>query len=1089
MQEYAIGLDIGITSVGWAVVALDHKEQPCGIIRMGTRIFDKAEQPKTGESLAAPRREARSARRRLRRHRHRNERIRYLLIKENIISQEQLDHLFDGKLEDIYTIRVRALDDALTAEEFCRLLIHLSQRRGFRSNRKNPATQEDGAILNAVIQNKVAIETSGYRTVGEMLLNDPRFASHKRNKGGEYIATVSRQQIEEEVHSIFVAQREQGSSFATEALETAYLSILLSQRSFDEGPGGNSPYGGNQIEKMIGTCTFCPDQPRAARATYSFEYFCLLEKVNHIRIQHNGESLPLDKAQRDTVIKLAMTSDNVDYAKIRKALALPASARFNMVRYSEDVAVSEKKAKLGCMKAYHQMRKAFDKISKGFIDTVSVEHRNAIATALTIYRTSDKIRDYLKNAGVSELLIDAAESIGSFTKSGHISVKVCNAIIPYLEQGMNYSDACTAAGYQFKGHCGNDRSQLLHPTDADYDNITSPVARRAISQTFKVINAIIRKQGQSPVFINVELAREMSKDFSERKKLESEMQSNQAQNERIMERLRTEFGLQSPTGQDLVKLKLYEQQQGVCPYSQKQMSITRIFDTDYAEIDHIVPYSISFDDSYKNKVLVLAEENRNKRNRLPLQYLQGDRRDNFIVWVRSSVRDHRKQQLLLKEQITKEDEERFKERNLQDTKTSSRFVLNYLNDHLLFAPSQTGRIKRVTAVNGAVTSHMRKRWGIGKIRANGDLHHAVDALVVACTTDGMIRQVSRFAAYKECRYQPDADHSYLVDEATGEIVNVFPYPWPQFRKELEGHLSSDPARVLADLHLPMYVSGQLQAPQQPIFVSRMPTRKITGAAHKDTVKSPCALDMDRVVVKRPLQDLTLKNIENYYAPESDRLLYDAIVQRLHEFGGDGKKAFAQEFRKPKSDGTPGPVVKKVKLWEPTTLNVKLHKGNGIADNDTMVRVDVFYIEDDGYYFVPIYVADTCKKVLPNRACVRGASYDQWKPMREEDFRFSLYPNDLIRVTNNKLITFNKIRPESDLPDTIEGYSMLAYYRGLDIATGAISCISHDNAYQKRGLGTKTIGSIEKYTVDVLGEYHKVSKEKRQQITQKGEQKG
>ena len=230
----------------------------------------------------------------------------------------------------------------------------------------------------------------------------------------------------------------------------------------------------------------------------------------------------------------------------------------------------------------------------------------------------------------------------------------------------------------------------------------------------------------------------------------------------------------------------------------------------------------------------------------------------------------------------------------------------------------------------------------------------------------MIRQVSRYSTYKECRYQPDTDRSFLVDESTGEIVTAFPYPWTQFRKELEGHLSSNPAKVLADLRLPMYVSGQLQAPQHPIFVSRMPTRKITGAAHKDTVKSPCALDMDRVVVKRPLQDLTLKNIENYYAPESDRLLYDAIVQRLKEFGGDGKKAFAQEFRKPKSDGTPGPVVKKVKLWEPTTLNVKLHQGNGIADNDTMVRVDVFYIEDDGYYFVPIYVADTCKKVLPNQ---------------------------------------------------------------------------------------------------------------------------
>ena len=66
-HPYGIGLDIGIASVGWAVVALNENAEPYGLVRCGSRIFDKAEQPKTGDSLAAPRREARSARRRLRR--------------------------------------------------------------------------------------------------------------------------------------------------------------------------------------------------------------------------------------------------------------------------------------------------------------------------------------------------------------------------------------------------------------------------------------------------------------------------------------------------------------------------------------------------------------------------------------------------------------------------------------------------------------------------------------------------------------------------------------------------------------------------------------------------------------------------------------------------------------------------------------------------------------------------------------------------------------------------------------------------------------------------------------------------------------
>ena len=148
MVPYGIGLDIGVASVGWAVVALDKNNSPYGIISMGSRIFDAAEHPKTGASLAAPRREARSARRRLRRHRHRNERIRGLIVQKGIISANELETLFDGQLEDIYALRVRALDEAVSAKEFSRILIHLSQRRGFRSNRKSGASKEDGELLS-----------------------------------------------------------------------------------------------------------------------------------------------------------------------------------------------------------------------------------------------------------------------------------------------------------------------------------------------------------------------------------------------------------------------------------------------------------------------------------------------------------------------------------------------------------------------------------------------------------------------------------------------------------------------------------------------------------------------------------------------------------------------------------------------------------------------------------------------------------------------------------------------------------------------------------------------------------------------------
>ena len=403
MYPYGIGLDIGITSVGWSVVALDGQERPCGILNMGTRIFDAAEHPKTGDSLAAPRREARSARRRLRRHKHRNERIRQLLLARKIVTDDELVHLFDGHLEDIYTLRVRALDEVISSMEFARILLHISQRRGFRSNRKNDASTEESELLSRVQHNRTVMLEKGYRTVAELYLKDAAYHDHKRNKGGNYTATVGRDMIEDEVHQIFEAQRRFGATFAAEDVESAYLEILLSQRSFDEGPGGNSPYSGSQIEKMVGRCTFEPEEPRAAKASYSFEYFNLLEKINHIRVLENGHSIPLTSEQRQCLVALAHKTADLTYAKIRKELSLTETQTFNMVHYMDGAPLetAEKKEKFCYLKAYHQMRKAFDKVSKGYFDHLTVLQRNEIGRVLSLYKTEENIRKNLSAIGLS----------------------------------------------------------------------------------------------------------------------------------------------------------------------------------------------------------------------------------------------------------------------------------------------------------------------------------------------------------------------------------------------------------------------------------------------------------------------------------------------------------------------------------------------------------------------------------------------------------------------------------------------------------------------------------------------------------------
>ncbi|MBQ8610127.1 MAG: type II CRISPR RNA-guided endonuclease Cas9 [Oscillospiraceae bacterium] len=1087
-MNYAIGLDIGVASVGWAAIELDANGDPFRIIDLGSRVFQTAEHPKTGASLAAPRRDARSMRRRLRRHRHRLDRIQQAMLKAGLLSQEELDHLYNGKLPDIYALRVRALDEAVSRTEFARILLHLAQRRGFRSNKKSEEAaaekdKEQGKLLAAVKENETLL--AQYRTAGEMMLLDSRFAGHKRNQGGEYLCTLPRTAIVQEAEAVFAAQRRFGSTFAAPELEKTYLDILQSQRSFADGPGPGSPYKGSNEEFNVGLCTLEPEsgEKRAPKACYSFELFSLLQALNNMRIESNRESRPLTADERQRLIALAHSTAAPSYERLRKELGLSEEDLFKGLPYGKsDPTEVEKKRKFDHLRAYHQIRKALDKVSKGRIRALSHSQLDTIGEVFTLNLEDAEAEKRLLAAGLTAYDTDALlRGLTGFRGRGHISLMACNKLNPLLEQGLSYADACAAVGYDHRAHTDTERTALLHPTQQDYANITSPVVLRAVSQTVKVINALVRKYG-SPVRLNIEQARELSRTFDERRQMERDMDANRQLNEAAMEQLRKDLGIQSPTPQDLVKFKLWKMQGEVCPYTQQHLDIQKLFDPGYVDVDHIIPYSISFDDSYKNKVLVVSAANRQKGNRLPLEYLQGKAREDFIVWVNANVKDHRKRQRLLKEHLSEQEKGEFKERALQDTKAMERFLYNYIRDHLLFT-SLPGykKLNHVIAVNGAVTAELRKRWGLSKVRADGDTHHALDAVVVACTTQGMIQRISEYAAHRENRWYFSEDGSYRIDPRTGEAKETTPKPWPHFRAELEARLADDPAAALEALHLATYPPHILQQ-VKPVFVSRMPDHKVTGPAHKATVFSAKAADEGMIVYKARLSELKLDKdgeIADYYMPDSDRLLYNALKQQLIRYGGDAKKAFAGDFYKPKADGTPGPLVKSVKLIEKSTLNVPVQKNTGIAAHDTMVRVDVFHVEGDGYYLVPIYVADTLKRELPNKAIIAYKPYTEWKEMKEKHFIFSLYPGDLIRVTAKKSMKMALCNKESTLPKELLIKDAYLYYESCCISTGAVSVKTDRRTYKIDSLGVKTLPLIEKYQVDVLGNYTKVNRETRQ----------
>ena len=139
----------------------------------------------------------------------------------------------------------------------------------------------------------------------------------------------------------------------------------------------------------------------------------------------------------------------------------------------------------------------------------------------------------------------------------------------------------------------------------------------------------------------------------------------------------------------------------------------------------------------------------------------------------------------------------------------------------------------------------------------------------------------------------------------------------------------------------------------------------------------------------------------------------------------------------------------------------------------MIRVDVFYIEDDGYYYVPIYTADVIKGALPNRAVVADKSHGEWKVMNDKDFLFSMYPNDLLYIESRKGIKL-KTKKGSSKQEQIVRKTGLYYFKGLNISSNALSIITHDHSYEQSSLGGKTLSCLKKYTVDALGNYSEVS---------------
>lgn len=1120
---YRLGLDVGIKSVGWCVLECDENGEPIQINALNSRIFDAAEQPKTGASLAEPRRNARGLRRRIRRKSFRLERIRKLFSENGIELFETQDDLICLKDEyknlDVVKLRSDALDKKLTEAEFARVLYSLARHRGFKSNKREGAKDSDeGKLLGSIRKSEEEMRESGMRTRGEQLYKKYLMEGKPvHNKGGDYSMCVSRDILVKEIELLFEKQKEFGNNFATDENKEKYLDIFLSQRNFDEGPGKGSQYTGSHDVKK---CEIYRDEDVAAKGTYTSEWATIYQKINNLSIICGGDRRRLSNEERQIAVELAKKVDKVTYKAFRKAIKLDDDYRFSALNYSEKKKSDKKKNEgesksdvveindvvdsLACEdKGDFITAKNSNKIVKALNDNLKsdIELIDEIAEICTKYKSENLFRSAIAESKIIDGRLDE-ETIEKLSKIdmkgyGHLSLHVLREILPYLEEGMVYSDAMQKAGHNHSEH--NFEKQKYLGTKEVYDaigGVTSPVVKRALSQTVKVIDAVIRQYG-SPYAINIELARDMSMSKDERDKLKKENDARAAKNEAIRENIAKLNAM--PNSTNVLKYKLYEEQDHKCAYSMETLDINQLFEDGYYEIDHIIPYSRSFDDSFNNKVLVLKRENQNKRNSTPVEYFEriGRDYDEVLAFWKAvyQKRNRKKLEFLQKKEIN---ESEWKNRALNDTRYASRMLANLIKDYLLFDEKSKDKYGRVETVKGAITSYLRRFWGVQKIREDGDKHHAVDAAIIACVTPKTKNKIERYNQIKESRKMRNGQ--YVLED--GEICDsdyydknshlVLPYPYKEFINELDARVMDEPVLMQNKLRLLGFNENYLMN-AKPFVVSRMTSRKAKGCINEATVfsskyadnKYPTVCDGNNIIVKRTaLANLKLdKNgeINGYFQPEGDAALYNALKQRLVEFDGDAKKAFATPIRKPCNSGQ-GNIVRTVKTYETYTGGgMILEKNKGIVKNDGMIRVDL-YSKDGKYFGVPVYVADLYRGELPKRAATQNKPQNEWRVIDDTyTFEMSIYQDDLLHIENKKGIELKK---KKDVENSAKAQTKtitddLVYFIGFNRSTASIEVEDTTGCYRRDGIGTQNIGKITKCEIDVLGNVQEIKKRPKQ----------
>ena len=1207
-EKYSLGIDIGIASTGWGLLALDDNGDPKRIIDAGSLIFSAAEEAKTGEKKASVRRGYRGTRRNIQRKEYRLDRVKKLLNDYgflgnpkdvvNLLPSEREEYLnieynlmveeyYKGKNTTPYDIKVKGLDEKLNSQEISIILCHWAKHRGYKSNREDDSgkSSETGKVKIAISENENIMKTNNYRIVSEMFLNDDKFKDGIRNTSDNYKMSVTREMYQDEIEKVLNKQVELGT--IKQEFKEKYLEIWSAQRHYSKGPGyyfvkdketGEtkkiiSPYGSETslISRMVGECKF-DGKPRVPKQAPSAEKFVFVENLVNLRYKTTGDYVGLTPEQLTKAAELFYNKETIKYKDITKILGLEnVTYKNNSVLKKDYKKACEKTAKkldkeniivseltederkifgeflndarenneFFKVKGYHLFKKEFSKWNPNEWDKIknNLELLDEISVILTDCKLNEDIKIAVeKSENIPNEYIEPIQNMPTFKDHLRLSLNAIYKLMPLMLQGKRYDEAVSEVFNRPSDENSNVKHDLVLPFSMGSQELeVNQLVMHSLSEARKIINAIIKKYGL-PERINIETARELAKTVEERREIEKRQKDNfenKLRDKKIIAEL-TNKTVDKVTSRDVLKYRLWKEQGEFCPYSLKKITLEDIYQNDNVEIDHILPYSRTFDDTYLNKTLVFKSANQEKKQRTPYEWFgkteQWNKFKNFILNT-ATISDRKKDNYLL-ENLTSEIANQMRSQNLNDTKYIARALVSFLKATL--------NVKEINTFSGSMTGILRGRWGLNglttsfesptyyvkhdtyeEVKKNRDcnIHHAMDGLVIASMNKSLEMKMSAFEKIhrqfmratseelEKIEKETELEFKDYADKETGELTSegfrnyidecikqskmnglryknlTFPEPYPGFSEEAKVRLYERDINVIKSYvrTLPNYSSDNIASIKVVNPVNVKP--KATGSMHAETfygINKEQKLKYNRV----PVDKLTQKNVENI--ADKDGGAKEIYLTLKAWLGGKDGKDVIKEKGYPKNNKT-GNFIKKVKLateYTPGKGHIIKEKINGKIVERFVAKESIFTIGvykklgDDKLYFAGYDLFDL--------ANIKRIRRDQ-----DIDFEVQLWYG---RTSNYELINYKSLfesytevftfsKNQLVYIELKDGKNAVCYINGFSSGMLEVASVTGDghDLYGPDKLFTKecsqyritvsTIKEIRKLEINKLGEIH------------------